>query len=151
MTGRALPPGLHGLAEVAVGDRIETGRVAVTAALISDYAALSGDRFEIHMSEAAAAAHGFAGRVAHGLLVLALTDGLKNAAPAQIRAQASLGWDWRFVAPVLAGDEIRAILTVAEIRATRHPDRGIVRFEVAVLNQRDEVVQAGSNRLMAYL
>lgn len=151
MTGSgALGPGFYGLDTLAPGDRIETGHVVVTAAMIDRFADLTGDRFEIHMTEDGAARHGFPARVAHGLLVLSLLDGLKNQAPAQIRALASLGWDWTFRRPVFAGDTIRAVLTVADMRATRNPERGILTLAVEGINQNGEVIQRGTNRLMAY-
>lgn len=148
--GRHLGPGLHGFDEIEVGDLIETGREVVTAEVIDAFAGLTGDRFEIHMDEDAAARHGFDGRVAHGLLVLSLVDGLKNRAPAQFRARASLGWEWRFAGPVLAGDEIRATIRVAAKRATSKPDLGILTLGFEVRNQRDETVQDGENRLMVW-
>jgi len=147
---RILEPGRHGLAALRPGDRIQTARRAVTAEMIDAFAALTGDRFEIHMDAAAAARHGFAGRVAHGLLVLSLVDGLKNQAPAQFDAVASLGWDWRFSAPVLAGDEIGVAITVREMRETSKPGRGIATLDFDVTNQRGETVQQGVNRLMIY-
>lgn len=143
-----LPPGRHGFDAAAPGDRIETGKVTVTAAMIDAFAALSGDRFAIHMDDAAARARGFPARVAHGLLVLSLIDGLKNAAPAQFDAIASLGWDWTFRAPVLVGDRLGATFIVQERRATSNPGRGVLTLDVTVRNQREEVVQAGINRLM---
>lgn len=144
---RALPPGLHGHDAVAPGDHVETAEVEVTPALIDAFAALTGDRFEIHMSVEGARRLGFADRVAHGLLILSLIDGLKNQAPAQFRAVASLGWDWSFRRPVLAGDRIRARFTVAERRTTSRPDRGILALDVAVLRGA-ETVQSGRNLLM---
>lgn len=150
MTGRPLPPGLHGFDDVTQGDVIVTGRRGVTAADIDRFADLSGDRFAIHMDDAAARAHGFAGRVAHGLLVLAIVDGLKNQAPAQFRAMASLGWDWSFRAPVLIGDEIGARIVVADRRTVTRPDRGILALAFEVTNQRGETVQSGQNLLLVY-
>lgn len=87
-------------------------------------------------------------RVAHGLLVLSLIDGLKNQCPAEFRAVASLGWDKSFRAPVLASDTTNATLAVAEKRPTSRPERGILRIEVLVTNQRGQKVQAGHNLLM---
>lgn len=150
MTGRALPPGAHGFDDVAVSDWIQTAALCVTPARIDAFADLTGDRFEIHLSDAAAQRHGFPARVAHGLLVLSLIDGLKNQCPAQFRAIASLGWDWSFRAPVLANDSVRATLTVVEKRPTFRPDRGILRLAVMAVNQRDEAVQVGHNLLMVY-
>ncbi len=147
---RLLPPGRYGFDAVTPGDRIETGRHTVTAADIDGFAALSGDRFEIHMSDAAAKAHGFEARVAHGLLVLSLIDGLKNQAPAQFKAIASLGWTWSFCRPVLIGDEIGATITIAERREVTKPDRGILTLAFDVTNQHGETVQDGSNQLLAY-
>jgi len=146
---RVLPPGIHGFDRAAPGDRIDCGSVTVTAAMIDAFAALTGDRFAIHMTDEAARAHGFGGRVAHGLLVLALIDGLKNQAPAQFRALASLGWTWAFRAPVLAGDTVAATLHVLDTRPTRHPGRGILTLRFDVTNQHGALVQQGENQLMA--
>lgn len=150
MSGRVLAPGQYGFDDVALADRIETAALTVTPAMIDAFADLTGDRFEIHLSDAAAQRHGFAARVAHGLLVLSLIDGLKNQCPAQFRAIASLGWEWSFRAPVLSDDTIRARLTVVEKRPTSRLDRGILRLEVIAANQHGEVVQRGHNLLMVY-
>jgi len=148
---RLLTPGLYGLDDLSVGDRIDTASVAVTGKLIDSFVALSGDDFEIHTSRQAAARHGFPARVAHGLLVLALVDGLKCKADARIHAQASLGWQWTFRRPVLAEDTIRARITVAEKRSLPDHERGILTLDVVVTNQNDAVVQSGTNTLMCYL
>jgi acyl dehydratase len=148
MSGRALTPGRYRFEDVEIGDRIETGGLVIEAGHIDRFAELTGDRFEIHMSEEGAARHGFPNRVAHGLLILSLVDGLKNQAPAQFVAVASLGWDWKFTAPVFPGDTIRAVLDIKAKRETRRPDRGILSIDFAVFNQRDEIVQSGVNTLM---
>lgn len=145
-----LSPGTYGYNDLAIGDVIETGSAEVSAALIDGFADISGDRFEIHMSREGAARHGFSDRVAHGLLVLSLVDGLKNAAPVQFRAIASLGWDWSFRAPVLAGDSVQAKITVRDKRETRDPGRGILTLGFAATNQHGQLVQEGQNQLMVY-
>ncbi|GKY90006.1 MaoC family dehydratase [Sinisalibacter aestuarii] len=146
---RVLGPGRYGLARLRPGDRIVTGTRTVSIADIDAFAALSGDRFAIHMDADAARRYGFADRVAHGLLVLSLVDGLKNAAPAQFDAIASLGWDWQFRAPVLAGDTIGAAITVRALTpSSSKPDRGVATLDFEVTNQRGEIVQTGVNRLM---
>ena len=150
MTGRCLPAGRYGVDDVAIGDWIETATATITADMIDQFAALSGDHFEIHMQDSAAKAHGFDRRVAHGLLILSMVDGLKNQTPAQFKAQASLGWDWSFRAPVLLGDEISARLSVMEKTNISDPARGILTIGFEVKNQRRELVQEGQNRLMAY-
>lgn len=149
--GPALEPGRYGLNDLNPGDWFCTAKRDVTAELIDAFAGLTGDRFEIHMDESAAERHGFAGRVAHGLLVLSLVDGLKNQSPVSFRAVASLGWKWSFRAPVLAGDSIGVRIAVRSLRRTRRDDRGIAELEFDVTNQHGETVQLGENQLMLYI
>jgi acyl dehydratase len=151
MRGRLLPPGLHGLAALRIADRVETAAAQVTGEAIDRFADLSGDRFALHMDDAAARALGFPARVAHGLLVLSIVDGLKNQAPAQFDAIASLGWDMVFRAPVLVDDNLRAIFTVQSKRLAREGGRGIAVLSVEARNQRDEIVQLGRTTLMLRL
>lgn len=143
-----LAAGTYFYEDIEVGDVIETGALAITTVHIDRFADLTGDRFEIHMSEAGAAKHGFPKRVAHGLLILSLVDGLKNQAQAQFAAVASLGWDWKFAAPVLPGDVIKARMTVTAKRETRRADRGIFTIAFDVVNQQEKTVQSGVNTLM---
>ena len=146
---RRLAPGRYGWRDLAPGDWWETGGVTVTEAHIVGFAGLSGDFFDLHMDDDAARALGFPRRVAHGLLVLSLVDGLKNRAPVQLAAIASLGWDWRFAAPVFAGDRIAARLHVETVRPTRSdPARAVLRLGLSVSNRDGAVVQEGCNTLM---
>ena len=49
--------------------------------------------------------------------------------------------DLRWVQPVRPGDTIRSTGEIIEVRASQsRPERGIVRYRMDVLNQRDEVV-----------
>ena len=147
-SGEPLAPGRYGLARLKIGDRIETGACRVTTQMIDAFADLTGDRFAIHMDSEAARAMGFRDRVAHGLLVLSLVDGLKNQTPAQFDAVASLGWDWTFSAPVFAGDTLCAVITIEALRPTSNPARGIANLAFDVTNQLGETVQQGRNTLM---
>ena len=147
---RTLPPGQHGADALEPGDQIDCGSLSVTAQMIDAFADLTGDRFEIHMSDAAAKRHGFDARVAHGLLVLSLVDGMKNQAPAQLKARASRGWDWRFRAPVLAGDRISVRLKIEDISAARAPDQAVLSLSFTVTNEAGVTVQTGTNSLLAY-
>ena len=130
------------------GDRFTTGGILVTEAHVVGFAGLTGDLFDLHMDEQFARDLGFKGRVAHGLLGLALTDGLKNRAAPRLRAVASLAWNWRFTRPILIGDRIHAQIEVAAKRETGRPDRGIVTLAFRVCNQAGELVQEGTNELM---
>ena len=122
----------------------------MTAADIDGFAELSGDRFEIHMDDDAARSRGFPSRVAHGLLVLSIVDGLKNRAAAQFRPVASLGWNWSFREPVFVGDEVGATMAVETRREVSKSDRGIISLAIDVTNQNGTTVQSGSNLLLVY-
>ena len=134
--------------QVQIGDCLLTDWAKVTPQAIDTFAALTQDRFAIHLSDEGARAHGFDRRVAHGLLILSLVEGLKSTAPAQLDTFASLGWDWSFRAPVFAGDSIRATVTVAAKRAASARG-GMLTLSVSVENQDGQIVQQGQTRLMA--
>ncbi len=135
--------------EIEVGETHETPGVTVTEWHVMNFAAISMDFFELHTNAEYAQGTQFGGRVAHGLLGLAIADGLKHRSTFQVEAVASLHWSWDFVGPIHLGDTIRARLRVEDKRLSRSkPDRGIVTVEYEVLNQRDELVQKGSNKMM---
>jgi 3-hydroxybutyryl-CoA dehydratase len=149
MTGRCLQAGLHFADQVNLGDWITTEPRQITPQMIADFAALTGDAFEIHLSDAGAQRHGFAAQVAHGLLVLALVEGMKATATAQLASFAALGWEWTFGAPVLAHDTITARIEIAAKRAAG-PGKSLLTLNLSVANQRGQVVQQGQQRVMAY-
>lgn len=150
MSGRFLAPGRYGLGALRIGDTLETSREVIDEDAIDAFAAMTGDHFEIHMDAEAARRHGFPGRVAHGLLVLSVVDGLKNQCAAQFDAIASLNWTWRFDTPVFVGDVIGAAIEVTDLRPSSKPDRGIVTLRFTVTNQHGETVQSGVNQLLVY-
>jgi acyl dehydratase len=147
VTGRLLPPGLHPYETLRLGDHYNTGTAQVTAASVAAFAALTGDRFEIHLSDADAKNHGFSGQVAHGLLVLSLIEGLKFSAPVQLGGVAAVGWDWRFTKPVLTGDTINARITVL-VKRYAGPKSGLLTLGIHVCNQNGTCVQSGQSRII---
>jgi acyl dehydratase len=142
---RTLSPGVYGWRDLAEGDAWSVGGVTVTEAQIVAFAGVSGDFYDLHMDDEAARARGFPARIAHGLLVLSLVDGLKTRAPVRLDVIASLGWEQRFTAPVFAGDRISGAFRVLGARASKDPSRGVVRLESTVRNQNDDIVQTGVN------
>ena len=134
--------------DVEPGERFATGGIVVTESHVMGFAGLTGDFFDLHVDDEFARRLGFPGRVAHGILGLAIVDGLKNRAETRFRAVASLGWNWKFTRPILIGDRIHAEIEVQSKRETRRADRGILVLAFKVKNQKDEVVQEGTNDLM---
>ena len=134
--------------DVPEGFALDTGAIVVTESHIVQFAGLSGDFFDAHMDDEFARSLGFPRRIAHGLLGLILTDGLKNRAEQTFAGVASLNWNWNFRLPIFAGDRIKAQVKVVAKRATKRADRGILTLDFAVTNQKGEVVQEGTNILM---
>lgn len=112
------------------------------------FAGLSGDFFNVHMDDEFARERGFPGRIAHGLLGLALIDGLKTRSPVRLLGIATLGWNWSFLAPLMINDRIFARITVAAKRATKRDDCGIVTLALQVMNQKEDVIQQGETLLL---
>ena len=145
---RELGPGVYLFDDLRQGDFYETGSVTLTDAHITGFAGLAGDWYDVHVDDAFARAMGFPGRIGHGLLGLALIDGLLTRSPVRLRGVAALGWDWRFKAPLLPGDRIRARSAIASLKRTRKGHRGVAIIRVQVLNQDDVVVQEGDKQLL---
>jgi len=145
-----IDPQLLRYEQIAPDLAFETGGITVTEGHILGFAGLTGDFYDIHMDDDYARALGYPGRVAHGLLGLALCDGLKNRAPVRFAAIVSLNWRWSFTGPILVGDRIAARIAVLSKRMTRNPARGIVTLGFELRNQKDEVVQKGENDLMVH-
>ena len=149
-SGGQLLPGDYWFEDLKAGDWYETGHMVVTEAHIVAFAGLSGDFFDIHMDDEFAWEQGFLGRIAHGLLGLALTDGLKNRASVRIMAIASLGWNWQFKGPIFAGDRIGVKVAVKEARLSSK-GQGIVTLHLEVTQQEGRVVQQGETTLLTRL
>jgi acyl dehydratase len=133
------------LQDLAEGQRIVTERRVVSAADIDAFCELSGDHNPLHTDDEQARAAGFAGRIAHGLLVLSIATGLGSEED-DWAIGAYLEESRRFVEPVLPGDEIHSVSEITEVRRSRSkPDRGIVTLHVATRNQRDEIVLEGTD------
>lgn len=146
--GRRLAPGEHWFEDLEEGDHFRTGGIVVTEAHIVAFARLSGDLFDVHMDDDFARRHGFPARIAHGLLGLAMTDGLKNRASVKIMAIASLGWNWRFKGAILAGDRISATVTVSGKRVSSK-GKPLLTLAFFVTKQDGAEVQAGETTLLA--
>ena len=129
------------LADLHVGDTVETPARAVTLEDITHFADFTGDTFYAHTDEPAATANPlFGGIVAHGYLVVSLAAGL-FVQPDPGPVLANFGVDnLRFLTPVRAGDSIRVTLTVKQITPRTSADYGEVRWDCVVSNQDDQPV-----------
>ena len=129
--------------EWEVGAEFESPGRTVTEADIVHFAGISGDYNPLHIDEEFARKTQFGTRIAHGPLVYAIAAGLIF----QLHLYddtliAFLGFDsLKFTNPVKAGDTIHAKLKVLEKRESSRADRGIMKRQLQVFNQRGEMVQ----------
>lgn len=147
---RDLAPGLYAARDLRPGDRYATPGLSLGEWHVLGFAGLTGDVYELHTDERHAQDAGFPGRVAHGILGLALLDGLKNRAAVRLAAIASLGWTWDFRAPLLIGDRVCGEVAVKEVRRTSRPERAVVRLPMRLLKEDGTVAQEGENRLLMH-
>ncbi len=129
------------LAELKIGDTVESATRQVTLADIDHFAEFTGDTFYAHTDPEAAAANPlFGGIVAHGYLVVSLAAGLfvePNPGP----VLANFGVDHlRFLTPVKTGDTIAVTLTVKQITPRTNAEYGEVRWDAVVTNQDNDPV-----------
>ena len=135
--------------EVEIGDAVESPARTITEADVVAFAGLTGDYNPLHTDAEYAKGTIFGQRVAHGLLGLSVASGLAwRTGFVEGTAEALIGVDWKFRAPILIGDTIRLRVEVTKKKAMPRLGGGFVTFAATLLNQRDEVVQKGTWTLL---
>lgn len=136
--------------DFTVGQNWVTPKRTITGAEITAFAGISGDFNPLHIDEEYAKTTQFGGRIFHGPGVFAIATGLESTLGIKSEtAIAFLGMTWNMVAPVLVNDTIHVVETVSEVRPSRSkPDRGIVVFDVKVVNQNGQTCQEGQWNVM---
>lgn len=127
--------------DFSVGDEVQTASRTITEADVVNFAGLSGDFNPLHTDAEFMKNSSFKERIAHGVLVLAVTTGLANQLGVfEGTTIAVMQMTTRFTGAVLFGDTIKAVLKCIAKKEPTKPDRGVATFKVTVLNQRDEAV-----------
>ena len=131
-------------------DSVSTSRTrTITETDIVNFAGISGDFVELHMSETYAAQGPFGRRIAHGTLVFSIAVGLGvQMNQIQDTVIAFYGVDrLRFTRPVFIGDTIHVLKKVVAKEA-KEPGRGLVTFETSVFNQNENLVVIYSDKIL---
>lgn len=138
--------------DVLEGDSFVSPGRTVTEADIINFAGLSGDFHSLHMDATYAASTPHGQRIAHGMLIVAMSAGLVAKLPFMRRIErATLGLagvECRFLKPVFIGDTVYVRLVVAQKTPSRKPDRGIMVVRRVIINQHGDAVVEGDWKLV---
>jgi acyl dehydratase len=130
--------------EFNIGDTWDSPARTITEADVTIFAGFSGDYHPLHTDAEFAKKSQFGQRLFHGPGAFAIATGLESRLGLKEgTAIAFLGMTWSLKAPIFIGDTIRVRETIAVKKESKKLDRGVVTFDVAILNQRDEVCQDG--------
>ena len=136
--------------DIRVGEEYTSPGRTVTEADIVIFAGLSGDYNVLHTDAEHMKASTFGERIAHGLLGLAIQQGLLGRVMPPSGAEQLGALKWKFKGPIKIGDTIHVRARVAAKKDGEKPEWGLVTIERRVLNQRGEVVQEGEHSLMIW-
>jgi acyl dehydratase len=118
------------------GDEYVCQGRTVTEADVVHFAGLSGDYNPLHTDEEFGKTTPFGGRIAHGVLILAIATGQINQTGLfEGTSLALLQQTIKYVGAVKLGDTVHLEFKVVEKKETSKPDRGILTLENRVVNQ----------------
>ena len=130
--------------EFKVDDEFTTASRTITEADVVNFAGLSGDFNPLHTDEEFGKPTPFKGRVAHGMLSVAVATGLANQLGIfEGTTIALLSMTINYKGVVKFGDTIHLVLKVGKKKETSKGDRGIVTFDTMVYNQNDDPIVEG--------
>ena len=116
----------------------------VTEADVVNFSGLSGDFNPLHTDEEFAKTTPFGGRLAHGVLALAIATGQANQLGVfEGTTIALMTQIVKYTGAVKFGDTIHLELRVAEKKESSKTDRGVVTFDTTILNQQGKSVIEG--------
>ncbi len=127
-----------------VGDMFESQGRTVTEADTVNFAGISGDYNPLHTDEEFGKTTPMGGRIAHGMLAVAISTGQGNQLGIfEGTTIALMSQTAKYLAPVRFGDTIHTEIKVADKKESSKPDRGTVIFQVNVVNQDGKTVVEG--------
>ena len=129
--------------ELNVGDVFISPSRTITESDVMLFAGLTGDLNELHTSKTFAEDTRFGKQIAHGMLTLAVANGLYFRI-GLFQTSVFLGIEsLRFAKPVFFGDTIQLELTIADKRLTKTKDRAVISMQYNVKNQDGDTVLEG--------
>lgn len=131
--------------DFTVGKKYTTGGRTITESDLILFSGISGVFNPLHLDEEYCKKTIFKKRIAHGPLILSISNGLVGTLNLYEESiVALLEMEWKFLKPVFIGDTIRVTETIQGKKNTKNAERGIVIFNRSIQNQKEEEVQIGT-------
>lgn len=128
--------------EIETGEKHVSHGRTVSESDVYRYAGLEGHYGELHTNKEKMKDSEYGGRIAHGVLLVVLTNGFMTKLPFHHDVVALYGLDTvRFVNPVFIDDTVHLEAEVVD-KETKGEDRGIVTYDCELRNQDGSVVMA---------
>jgi acyl dehydratase len=132
--------GLH-FEDFEVGRAFHSASRTITEADVVNFAGVSGDFNPLHTDETFAQASPLKTRIAHGMLTMAVATGLANQMGIfEGTTVALMQQTIQYKGAVKFGETVHLVMTVKDRKETKHPTRGVVTFDVPILNQNGDVM-----------
>ncbi len=126
------------------GYELWTASRTITEADIMAFAGVSGDFNPLHTNEVFASTTPMRGRIAHGMLGVAIATGLANQTRTmEGTTMALMSQTLNYKAPIFPGDTVTLCLTVLKRKMSSKGGKGVVWLKMELFNQRDEVTTDG--------
>lgn len=131
--------------DFTVGNKYTTGGRTITESDLILFSEISGVHSPLHLDEKYCKNTIFKKRIAHGPLVLSISNGLVSTLNLYEESIVALmEMEWKFIKPVFIGDTIHVTETIHSKKNTKNTERGIVIFSRSIRNQKKEEVQRGT-------
>lgn len=136
--------------DIKLGFEIYSAGRTISEADIVNFAGISADFNPLHTNELWVKENtSFPSRIAHGLLVQSIGEGLACADINSWQILAFLEVNRQMIFPVFPGDTICQKYTVEEKRlSNKNNKQGLVKVAIEIINQDNEIVQKGYNIYM---
>jgi acyl dehydratase len=134
--------------DIKVGEEFISPGRTVTEMDVVLFAGLSGDYNVLHTDAEHMKSSQFGERIAHGLLVLSIQQGLLSRIAPELVELPMAELAWKFRRPIKIGDTVHVVARVSDKRSAERAGWGLVTIARRVMNQRGEVVQEGESEHM---
>ena len=138
--------------DLNVGDTFTTTARTVTEADVVNFAGLSADYNSLHVDAEFAGGTPHGGRIAHGLLVLAIASGLCTRLPLMKFLEPSIlglaNLECKFRLPCKIGDTLHVRLSIIDKQPGKKPGRGTLVMSRVAVNQRGEDIMESTWHLV---